>query len=148
MAEHGHRNHAVTVLSRSASPVVGLILLAVIAVTPLALMPGLFLSHDVIPKAILILTGAAGLLLMSHQWTRAIGMLWSTAHGRIFLCLVLAQSFSLLLSTAFSSQPNLSLTGTVWRRFGMVEQLAILVIATALACYAVRRPAWAASLMR
>jgi O-antigen ligase len=126
----------------------GAIVLAVFSATPLALVTGLFLSHDTTPKLILILTGSATLLIFLHTWIAWIRVLWSERYGRFFLCLVMAQALSLLLSTVFSSQPNLSIAGTVWRRFGLVEQAAILVVATALACEAAVRPIWTVSLFR
>src|SRR5206468_1743437 len=48
------------------------------------------------------------------------------------------QFCSLAISTAFSTQPALSLAGTGWRRFGLVEQTAALIIACAVASVACR----------
>jgi O-antigen ligase len=127
---------------------VRLVLAVVLAVTPLALMNGVFLSHDVIPKAILILTGAAWVLFLLPRWMPALTGFWGQREGRLFLYLVIGQWISLTLSTAVSSQPALSLAGTVWRRFGLVEQTAALVIATGIACLAAARPAWTTPLFR
>jgi len=113
------------------------VLIAAIAVTPLALMSEVFLSHDVIPKVLLILTGAACVLFLSKEWIPGRGP---------FLYLVAAQAMSLALSTAFSSQRALSLVGATWRRFGFVEQLATLVIACGAA--AIARPSWTRRLLR
>lgn len=54
--------------------------------------------------------------------------------------LIAAQFVSLLLSTLLSDQFPLSFAGTVWRRFGLMEQTAVLVIAAAIACLAASRP--------
>jgi len=124
------------------------ILIAVVAVTPLALIPGVFLSHDVIPKVFLILTGAALLLVLQPRWSPGLRLLWGQTTGRLFLLLVAAQLVSLLTSTLFSSQFALSAGGTTWRRFGLLEQAATLVIATALTCVVALRPAWTAALFR
>jgi O-antigen ligase len=124
------------------------ILTALLAGTPLALWAGIFLSHDVIPKAVLILIGAAVLLFLLPQWSRGLGILWGRTDGRIFLCLVAAEGVSLLVSTLFSTQPMLSFAGTVWRRLGTVEQLATLVIAAATASVAALRPEWTRILFR
>jgi putative inorganic carbon (HCO3(-)) transporter len=123
-----------------------------LAVTPLALINGIFdihifLSHDVIPKVILILASAAGLLFLLPRWLPSLAALWERQEGRMFLMLVIAQLASLGLSTLFSSQPALSLAGTVWRRFGMIEQTAALLIATGVVCLAAAQPRWAGHLM-
>ena len=62
--------------------------------------------------------------------------------------LIAVQFVSLLLSTLFSDQFPLSLSGTVWRRFGLLEQTAVLVIATAIACLAAFSPAWIKTLFK
>jgi O-antigen ligase len=124
------------------------ILTILVAFTPLALVTGIFRSHDVIPKVILILAGAALLLFLLPRWAGHLATLWQRSEGRLFLMLAIAQFASLLLSTVFSTQPALSFAGTLWRRFGLVEQAATLVIATALACAALARPGWSQSLFR
>ena len=45
----------------------------------------------------------------------------------MFLGLALAQCASLILSTSLSSQPALSVAGTIWRRLSSVVQLAVIV---------------------
>src|SRR5580658_4587978 len=99
------------------------ILITVVAVTPLALIPGVFLSHDVIPKVFLILSGAGLLLALQLRWNAGLRILWGKTTGRIFLLLVVAQFLSLLISTLFSPQIPLSVGGTLWRRFGLLEQV-------------------------
>jgi len=112
------------------------IAIAALAGTPLALLTGVFVSHDVIPKVILLTSGAAFLLFLFPKWSPLMGDLWNQPRGRHFLGLVVVQCFSLSLSTLYSRQIPLSLAGTVWRRYGLIEQSATLVIATALACTA------------
>jgi phage shock protein PspC (stress-responsive transcriptional regulator) len=126
----------------------GRILIAVVAVTPLCLLPGVFLSHDVVPKLIAILCAAALLLFLSARWSGAWHALCAHRRGRYFLALAAAETVSLILSTLFSAQPALSLAGTVWRRFGAVEQTAIVVLAVAAASVAARNPRWPVSLFR
>ena len=109
------------------------------AATPLCLLTGTFLSHDVMPKVILILCGAAFLLFLLPQWSGGIGQLRTTVRGRWFLWLAAAQGLLLLISTLFSTQVLVSFAGTTWRRFGMVEQLAVLVIACCIAACSVSR---------
>jgi O-antigen ligase len=124
------------------------ILVAAVAITPLALVTGIFISHDVIPKVILLATCAALLLFLLPWWLPLRNALRAQSTGRLFLILILAQFASLLVSTVFSSQFPQSLAGTVWRRFGLIEQTAGLVIAAALACVAASRPTWIPTLLK
>jgi O-antigen ligase len=117
-------------------PAAAAILAGIIALTPLCLLPGVFLSHDVIPKVIAIMFGASSLLLLWPQWSSGLNILWTQQRGRWFLALAAAQILSLILSTLFSNQLPLSVAGTVWRRFGSAEQIATLVIAIATASLA------------
>jgi O-antigen ligase len=127
-------------LALASAPLISLLPGILLAVIPLGLMQGWFLSHDVIPKVILTLGGAALLLFMLPAWMGGLKILWQRRFGKYFLFLALAQSVSLALSTAFSGQPALSFAGTVWRRFGLVEQIAILIIACAAASVITQRP--------
>lgn len=123
-------------------------LTVVLALTPLCLLNGVFLSHDVIPKVILTLCGAAAVAMLFRTWATGVRMLWEGAQGKTFLVLLAAQCGSLVLSTVASNQPGLSLAGTLWRRFGAVEQLAALLIALAAAACAVRNRLWPPVLFR
>ena len=55
------------------------------AVTPLALVTGIFLSHDVIPKLVVILGGAGLLLFLIPQWSAGLRQLWAGAPDGGFL---------------------------------------------------------------
>ncbi len=124
------------------------IALAAFSVTPLALLPGIFISHDVIPKFFLLTLAAAALLVLNSRWSAGVADLWERTAGRWFLTLVAAQIVSLVISTALSVQVPLSIGGTVWRRFGLIGQLAVLLIAVAITGLAAKRPAWIVSLAR
>jgi O-antigen ligase len=108
------------------------------AVTPLGLLTGTFLSHDVMPKVILVLSGAALLLFLLPQWSGGFAQLGTTKRGRWFLWLAAAQGLLLVVSTLSSTQPLVSFAGSTWRRFGLMEQLATLVIACCIAACMVR----------
>src|SRR6185437_35554 len=69
----------------------GWIALAAVAVTPLALLPGVFISHDVIPKLAMLALAAALLLMLYPQWSQALQALRERPEGNIFLILVAAQ---------------------------------------------------------
>src|ERR1041384_513902 len=92
---------------------------AILAITALILTPGLLFHFDVTPKAIVVLVGAAALLVCGRY----------PAGNRSFSWLLLAGAASLAISAAVSSRPARSLFGTNWRRFGVVEQAAILAFA-------------------
>jgi O-antigen ligase len=126
----------------------GWIALIAVAVTPLALVTGIFLSHDVIPKLAMLACAAALLLIFYPQWSPALQELRERPAGNIFLILVGAQIVSLIVSTALSSQRLLSIGGTEWRRFGLVGQTAGLVVAIAVASFAASTPTWLMRLLR
>ncbi|HVW10395.1 MAG TPA: O-antigen ligase family protein [Bryobacteraceae bacterium] len=119
-----------------------------IAVTPLGLVTGVFISHDVIPKLVLLALGAALLLVFYPQWNPGLQALLRRRDARIFLILVAAQIVSLAVSTVLSSQMPLSIAGTVWRRFGLIGQISGLVVAVAVASVVASRPVWLTALLR
>ena len=134
--------------SRTSGRAVQTILTIVLAVTPLCLLNGVFMSHDVIPKLILTLTCACLLLVLLPLWLPGLETLWQALPGRAFLMLSAAQCASLLVSMVTSRQPWLSVAGTVWRRFGTVEQIATLVIAIAAASATTLNGQWTRTLFR
>ncbi len=134
--------------SPAAPRATALALAVFVAATPLAFAPGLFLSHDVMPKVVFTLAGAALLLLLLQQWMPGAVRLARSGAGKTFLILLAAQAASLVISTVFSSAPGLSLGGTTWRRFGTVEQLATLVIALAAAAVTTLDRRWTVTLFR
>ena len=75
------------------------------------------------PKLVIVLIGVAVALVL---WR---GELPSGRMNRSFLLLLAACAASLVLSTALSTHPALSLNGGSWRRLGLVSQIAILLFA-------------------
>jgi len=130
----------------------------VIALVALILTPGLQFYFDVTPKVVVVLAGTAALLIW-HVWRRAVRLPAGGAFGgggdsaraerrtdsppqaaslpyiNIFAVVILADAVSLTVSSALSRDPALSWFGTNWRRFGAVEEIAILVFAWLLARY-------------
>lgn len=113
--------------SRSATGLSDWLAIGVFAVTPLALVPEVFLSHDVISKVTLVFCRAALLIFLLPQWGAGLRSMAGSGRGPMFLGLALAQCASLILSTSLSSQPALSVAGTTWRRMSSVMQLAVIV---------------------
>jgi O-antigen ligase len=95
---------------------------------PLAIAPRFFsFNFDSLPKVLVVYLVAAGLLVAPRLWRNSWERLQATTQGRLFLVFVLAEGLSLIISTIFSSDPQLSLFGTHWRYFGALSQLALLV---------------------
>ena len=101
---------------------------AVLALTPLLILPAGFFYYDVTPKIAVALIGTAIALLFAGSPFNHARRLWAHPIGRWFCLLAAAQVVSLLLSTLFSSHPALSWNGGSWRRFGLVSQCAVLAL--------------------
>jgi putative inorganic carbon (HCO3(-)) transporter len=103
---------------------------AVLALTPLLILPACLFYYDVTPKLAIALIGTSiALLLFLRPSTPPVSRLWTNPVGRWFCLLAAAQLSSLLLSTAFSSHPALSWNGGNWRRLGLVPQSAVIALA-------------------
>jgi putative inorganic carbon (HCO3(-)) transporter len=108
-----------------------ILLSAILALLPLILAPGLLFYYDITPKIVVLLTGTAvGLLLVLHKIDAR------SRELRVFGMLLVAQGASLAASTAFSSDAALSFGGSMWRRFGLLTQVAMLLLAWLAAQYA------------
>jgi len=112
----------------------------IVIAIPLALAPGLLFYYDVTPKAGILLSAAAILLL----WTA-----WKPQTSVVFLTsrfgrwnAVLASAFILLTVVAAANSPSVSLAwnGSNWRRWGAVEQIATVVCALLVASIARSAP--------
>ncbi len=104
---------------------------AVLALTPLLILPGCFFYYDVTPKIAVVLIGTAIALVLSLRGS-ALGQarrLWFDPIGRRFCLLTAAQFICLLVSAFFSRDPALSWNGGNWRRLGLVSQSAVVALA-------------------
>ena len=104
---------------------------AVLALTPLLVLPAFCFYYDVTPKVAVALIGTAIaiLLFLCDTSFSAARRWWVDPAGRWFCILAAAQIAALLLSTLFSSNPALSWNGGNWRRLGFVSQSAIVALA-------------------
>jgi O-antigen ligase len=111
-----------------------------LGVLPLAIAPGWFIGHDVSPKLLLLGVAAAITLFSSTQWMPGLGAAARHPLGRMYLLGVSLWIVSLCLSSALSSDPAVSFTGTTWRRFGLVTQLCVALQGVACCGYYVSNP--------
>jgi hypothetical protein len=92
---------------------------------PLSLAPGVLFFFDVTPKSCLLLMGAAmGMISLALRPPHA-GRLWREKTFRWFILLLLIYTSVLAVATLHSSVPSLSLFGSDWRRFGLIEQVGL-----------------------
>src|SRR5258708_19057887 len=105
-----------------------ILLPAVAVLVPLAIAPHLLFYFDVTPKVVLLVCGAA-LTLLIGPGRAAWKALWARPAGRWFCGLLAAQELSLIVASALSVAPALSLHGGTWRRFGLLSHTALLVFA-------------------
>jgi O-antigen ligase len=110
---------------------VQLTIAAVLALTPLVILPSWVFHYDVTPKVALVFIGASiSLLLFFGDSTLGyVHRLWADPLGRCLCLLTAAQIISLLVSTLGAGTPALAWFGGNWRRFGFVSQSAVVVLA-------------------
>jgi O-antigen ligase len=104
-----------------------------IAAIALILTPGWQFYFDVTPKVVVLLIASAALVVW-HAWLPV------NSSQRWFTVILILSAVSLVLSSALSKNPTLSLFGTSWRRFGAVEQCAVLLFIWLVAQHAAGRP--------
>jgi O-antigen ligase len=112
-----------------------LCLWAIVTLLPLILAPQVLFFYDVTPKIFVLLVGAAIALLLGLREPRA-----QSPALRLFGILLGAQAVWLVVAAAFSKDAALSLGGGGWRRFGLVSQLAVLLVAWTAAQHTAGRP--------
>ncbi len=126
----------------------GVILGAVLGLAPLLITPHLLFYYDVTPKLGVAFLGAALALPWWAVHRNGGRVLLAERDGRRFCALLGVALLSLVLSTAVSTHPALSIGGSTWRRFGLVPQAAILVLALLLAAWLAGRVTRLQSLLR
>ena len=106
------------------------ILLLIVCLVPLLIIPHVLFYFDVTPKVVVLLLGTA-VLVPWFEWRRV---------PRPLGWLLLAQAAWLGIATLVSTNRALSLTGTNWRRFGLVPQAALLLFAVVAAAWLAENP--------
>jgi O-antigen ligase len=108
-----------------------LLVAAIIGLIAVAITPGYWFYFDVTPKVVVLLGGTAIALIAGGSRFRPRSQFgWLLAGGVA----------SLVLSVLFSTNRALSWFGSNWRRFGVVEQSAILLLAWLVTLHAAGRP--------
>jgi len=107
-----------------------ILLSAILALLPLILTPYVLFYWDITPKIVVLLVGVAIAGTLAWREGRA-----QSPVLRMLGWLLVAQAVSLGLSTAFSTDPALSLGGSAWRRFGLITQAALLLFTWIVAQY-------------
>ncbi len=120
-----------------------LLLAATLALLPLILAPHVLFYWDITPKIAVLLAGAAIALPLAWREGRA-----QSPVLRMLGWLLAAQAVSLGISTAFSTDPALSLGGSAWRRFGLITQVALLCFTWLVAQHTAGREDRARQLLR
>ncbi|HET9320754.1 MAG TPA: O-antigen ligase family protein [Bryobacteraceae bacterium] len=118
-------------------------LAAIAALLPLILTPHLVYYFDITPKIVVLLVGTAVALALGWREPRA-----QSPVLRALGILLVAQAASLAVSTVLSTDPALSLGGGAWRRFGLITQVALLLLAWTVAEYTAGYPNRARLLLR
>lgn len=88
---------------------------------PILIAPGALFYFDVTPKILVLLASAVAALIICLGKRPGVRGFFSWA--------IAAQAVAVAIATAFSTHIALSFSGTEWRRFGMVTQLALLAFA-------------------
>lgn len=102
------------------------------AALPLAIAPGLLFFDDVTPKAVILLLLCAAALILTAWTPSGFIHFLRSREGAVFIALALAAAFTTLLSTYFAANRELAWYGSAWRRFGALQQIAVLALAAAL----------------
>ncbi len=118
-------------------------LAAVLALLPLILAPHLLFYWDVTPKILVLLAGTAVAAPLAWRLPRA-----QSRVLRAFGIMLAAEAASLAVSTAFSTDPALSLGGSAWRRFGLITQMAMVLFVCMAALYTAGHPDRSRRLLR
>src|ERR1700722_3690203 len=107
-----------------------ILLPVVAALVSLLILPGGSFWFDVTPKVVVALLGAALACVLFHDWPA-----FQQPRVKWFGILAAFQAVTLVLGTAFSTHPQLSVLGSTWRRSGLFAELAVLILGVAAAAH-------------
>jgi O-antigen ligase len=102
------------------------VLWGTLVASALAIAPGVLFHYDVSPKVASILLGAAFAMVLVSAWIDGLSPIVNSWPGKVFLLALGVQAVSVVLSTLMSGDPALSVTGSAWRRLGLIAEIALL----------------------
>ena len=117
-------------------------LVALVTVVPLVILPGWSFYFDITPKVAVFLLAVAAMALAPGAWVGGVERLWADRLGRWFLILAGVQVVSLTLAWLTSSAPEISFTGSTWRRFGWATQVPLAALSVMLCGWFAQRRDW------
>src|SRR5947209_6285719 len=110
-------------------------------IVPLILTPaGLLFHFDIAPKVIVLALAAAIPLMRFRSMPVELAALWARRSGRWLIILAVAQVLWFGVTTLTSSRLWFSVFGSGWRRLGLVEIAALLILAVFVAGGVCSRP--------
>ena len=128
MAEYSAADqHMETVPASRSGRLLGFLEAGVVAGVPIVIAPNLSLHFDVAPKVVLLLCGAGIMALLWNGYVPGARQVAADRGGRVFVLLLGAQAISLAMSSVLSADPALSVTGTNWRRLGLITHCGLLL---------------------
>jgi O-antigen ligase len=114
-----------------------LVLPAAAAISAILILPPWSFSFDIVPKVVVILAAAALVFVLPHNvlpHRRRDFMRDPGAKSlRYFAIILAAQAIVTIVAAIFSAHPRFSWIGSTWRRSGVIAEIAVLVIAAAVA---------------
>jgi hypothetical protein len=101
---------------------------AICFLVPLILTPRLLFYYDITPKVMVILLGAAALLVLASFNFDSLRRFAGTREGRWYVAA--AASIGAAILTSITAQyPGLAWNGSNWRRYGALTQCAVILAA-------------------
>jgi O-antigen ligase len=102
------------------------------AISAILLLPPWSFSFDIVPKIVVILAAAALVFVLPYK--RPDIMRDPAAKPlRYFAIILAAQAVITIIAAIFSTHPRFSWIGSTWRRSGVIAEIAVLVVAAAVA---------------
>ncbi len=112
----------------------------VVALVPLIITPGLLSHFDVTPKVAILLLGCALILPYRKINVQNIYNFLRQPVGRWLSGVQAAVWIGTALATSFSTHATLSLSGSNWRRLGLIPETALLLFAAVAAAWLAAEP--------
>ena len=101
-----------------------------LAAVPLVIAPGVSFYFDVIPRLSLLLLIIVAFLFIKPS--RVAGF-YTSGPACVFCIAAAVYAISLVISSVLSVNPSFSIYGSTWRRFGLITQVALLILTVLLA---------------